>query len=75
MATYSITTTPRQDTVLAYVAGKRGTTVQAFVDGEMARILKRAVNEFEQDDAAQVSAAYLAATALKQNQVKTVLGL
>lgn len=75
MATYSITTTARQDAVLAYVAQKRGVTVQALVDGELLRVMRRAQNEAEQDDAAVVAAAYLAATNAKQAQVKTALGI
>ena len=68
-------TTVKQDQILAYVAQKRGISVDELVNGEMARIFARARNEFEHDDAALVAAAYTAATAAKQAQVKTVLGL
>lgn len=75
MATYSVTTTPRQDQVLTQIAAKRGVTVQALMDAELARVLQRAANEADRDDGAVVAAAYLAATNTKQAQVKTVLGL
>jgi hypothetical protein len=76
MATYTLgPTTVKQDQMLAYVATKRGISVDELVNGEMARILNRARNEFEQDDAAKVAEAYTAATAAKQQQVRTALGL
>lgn len=68
-------TTAKQDAILTTIAAKRGVTVQALVDAEMARIFARFKNEYEQDDGARVAAAYTGATATVQNGVRTALGL
>ena len=75
MATYTITTNARQDAALAYVAQKAGLTVQAFVDGEVARIMRRALNEQTRDDADRMIAAYQDATPTQQQQMRAVVGL
>jgi hypothetical protein len=75
VATYAVSTTARQDAVLATLAAKRGITVAALMDGEMQRILRRAQNEVDQDEATSVASAYTSATNAKQAQVRTVLGL
>jgi len=75
MATYSITTTARQDAALAAVAAKRGVPVQALVDAELARILQRALNEADRDAGEAVSAAYLAGTPAQRTATRTALGL
>lgn len=68
-------TTAKQDTILAYIATKRGVTVQELIDGEISRIFGRAKNEYDQDEGQKVTEAYLAASNAVQNGIKNALGL
>jgi len=68
-------TTAAQDVILAAAAARRGVTVTAMVNAEMARIFQRAKNEFDIDQGAVVAAAFNAASGATQASVKTTLGV
>jgi hypothetical protein len=77
MATYNLTTTTaRQDAALVFAANQAGAaTVDAYVQAQFVRIVQRALNARDQDETSRLDAAYLAASAATQNQVKGLLGL
>ena len=76
MADYTLSTAnAKQDAALAFCAAQASQTVAEYVQAQMARIVQRALNEKDRADAIEVSAAFLAATNLKQSQVRTTLGL
>ena len=75
MATYSVTTTARQDAVLTRAAAKRSVTVAALMNAALMKVLKQYEAEIDADDAQSVGAAYVTASNAVQNQVKAALGL
>jgi hypothetical protein len=74
--TFSVSTVNnKQDAALALAAAKDGKTVDQYVQAQFARVVQRAINERERDDAAAVGTAYLAASTAVQNQIRAALGL
>jgi hypothetical protein len=76
MATYNLTTNAAQEVLVSFAAARAGAASNdAYVQGQFTRLLQRARNERDMDETSKLDAAYLAASAATQSQIKTLLGL